>query len=353
MTGKAERGGAAPSSGAAPARRRGLSLSSRLAATVLGVGLTSLAGATLVGLNAGESLGRSIVDDGLESLRSSGSTDVAAQLGFYERLAEQLAASPQTTASIEGFASALAELSSTPDDESRLQRQELIEGFRDQYIEPAREEGEVVQLREILSDDPAAVYLQAAYSLPDGPIREPIAVDDAGDGSAWTDLHSVVHPVYRNAVLQAGLLDILLVDLTSGRIVYSASKAPDLGTSLAVGPYSGSIVARATDAEGRFARRTLRRDRHRPQLLPRPARRPSRGCCGPGARRGSARRSRRPHLRRWCVHRASELPGRRGEEYRRGRGRPRDVPDRCWRHDAQRSPVIPRRSAGLPGRIDG
>ena len=36
MTGKAERGGAAPSSGAAPARRRGLSLSSRLAATVLG-----------------------------------------------------------------------------------------------------------------------------------------------------------------------------------------------------------------------------------------------------------------------------------------------------------------------------
>jgi class 3 adenylate cyclase len=223
-------------------------LASRLAATVLGVGSASLIVATIVGVSAGQSLGRTIVEDSLGVLRSSASVDVVAQLRFYERVADQLAGGPAAKVAIEEFSSALGELSETPRAQTRSQRQQLLEAYSERYLAPLREGGDAVQLGDILSDDPAAIYLQATYGLPQAPITDPMSVDDADDGSLWSAAHARFHPAYRTAVRQAGLLDLYWVDAESERIVYSASKGPDLGTSLSVGPFSGSIVARAADA---------------------------------------------------------------------------------------------------------
>jgi class 3 adenylate cyclase len=229
--------------------RRGVSLSSRLAATVLGVGLVSLLAATAVGLNAGQSLGRTIVNDSLTALRASGAIEVVAQLRYYQGLAGSLASSAQAPIAVEEFSAALSEL--PPDDSEqdlRARATDLLDAYSEQYLEPLRAGGRVVQLNDILSTDRAALYLQSTYSLPQEPIQQAIAVDDAGDGSAWSDVHALVHPVYRNAVEQADLMDVYLVDADTERVVYSAAKGPELGTSLAVGPFSGSIVARAADA---------------------------------------------------------------------------------------------------------
>ncbi len=54
-------------------------------------------------------------------------------------------------------------------------------------------------------------------------------------------------PRLRTAVVQGGLLDVYLIDATNASST-PVAKGPDLGTSLAVGPFSGSIVARAADA---------------------------------------------------------------------------------------------------------
>ncbi len=246
------REGSAPSdpgpSGPEQPRRRGISLASRLAATVLGVGSASLIVATIVGVNAGQSLGRDLVEDGIGVLRASGSTEVVAQLRHYERLAEQIAGGPAAPVAIREFSSALGALSSTPRAVTRAQRQELLAAYEELYLDPLRAGGDVVQVSDVLSEDPAAVYLQATYSLPDAPVTDPIAVDDADDGSQWSSVHARFHPAYRTAVRQVELRDIYLVDARTERIVYSASKGPDLGTSLTVGPYSGSVVARAADA---------------------------------------------------------------------------------------------------------
>lgn len=210
--------------------------------------MASLVAATLVGVSAGQSIGTATVDRSLTSLRSSGSQEVAAQLGSYERLVGQLASRRQTSAAIADFSSALVELSTLSDSDVEEQLPQLLDLYNERYLEPLRAGGELVRVRDVVSDSPAAIYLQAAYALLDIPSGEPIVVDDAGDGSTWSEVHRRIHPEYRTAVSQAGLLDLYLVDAESERIVYSATKGPDLGTSLAVGPYSGSVVARAADA---------------------------------------------------------------------------------------------------------
>jgi class 3 adenylate cyclase len=231
-----------------PRRRRGLSLTTRLAATVLVVGFVSMVAATLVGLNAGNQQGRVAFEDALDSLGSSGSYEAAAQLRFYERLAEQLATSAQAAEAIEGFTAALDDLSSLSAADVRPQFDRLVVAYDERYLQPLRDAGAPVVLRDVVSEDPAAVYLQEAYALSDAPVSSPVLLDDAADGSEWTSVHARFHPAYRNAVREANLVDIYLVDAASERIVYSAAKGPDLGTSLAVGPYRGSVVGRAADA---------------------------------------------------------------------------------------------------------
>ena len=200
----------------APRRRRGVTLSSRLAATVLGVGIASMLVATVVGLDTGQTLGRTIVDDSLQALRSAGSAQVAAQMDYYESLAEQLAISNQTEVAIEDFSLALAELPSATGSELRALRQGLLRDYQEKYFKPLEEAGETVQVSDILSDNPAALYLQANYSVPDEPISDPIAVSDAADGSDWSAAHARFHPGFRNTVIQGGLIDLYLVDARPG-----------------------------------------------------------------------------------------------------------------------------------------
>jgi class 3 adenylate cyclase len=204
--------------------------------------------ATLVGLDAGQRLGGATVDSSLTALRSSGSFDVTAQLQSYRRLAGLLAASPQAATAMDGFSAAVSELPTSSQPEYRADRLRLLDEYEERFIEPLRAAGDTVAVAAILSTDPAAVYLQSAYSLPESPIPDPILVDDVGDGTAWSEVHARFHPVYRNAVTQAGLLDVYLVDSASGRIVYSAAKGPELGTSLLLGPYRGTVVGRAAEA---------------------------------------------------------------------------------------------------------
>lgn len=221
-------------------------MATRLAATVLGVAFVSLLVATLVGVNAGQRLGTSIYEERLEAVRSSGSIDVSFRLNSLASMSKALGASPQARAAIESFS---AELNIIDAEETvaRGDAEELIALYEETYLEPLRASGENVQLRDVASESPGAVYLQSEYSRPSETFDDPILVDDAGDGSEWTAAHTVFHPVYRDVVRELDLLDVLLVDINE-RVVYSASKRPDLGTSLAIGPFSGSIVARATSA---------------------------------------------------------------------------------------------------------
>lgn len=71
-------------------------------------------------------------------------------------------------------------------------------------------------------------------------IHDKAQLNQAEDASEYSKLHGRLHPIVRNYAKKFGIHDILLVDATTGHIVYSVNKDVDFGTSLKSGPYSNS-----------------------------------------------------------------------------------------------------------------
>jgi class 3 adenylate cyclase len=87
----------------------------------------------------------------------------------------------------------------------------------------------------------AACWLQNEYVLPnERGMRSPQL---AGLGAAYMRVHAKYDPAFRKLIEQFGYDDLLLVDPTQKRIIYSAGRNPDFGTSLSIGPYSDTPLA--------------------------------------------------------------------------------------------------------------
>jgi methyl-accepting chemotaxis protein len=69
-------------------------------------------------------------------------------------------------------------------------------------------------------------------------------LEDAGDGSEWSQIHARFHPVFRSYQLAFGYYDVFLFD-TEGNLVYSVFKEPDFATNLADGPFADSGLGEA------------------------------------------------------------------------------------------------------------
>lgn len=82
-------------------------------------------------------------------------------------------------------------------------------------------------------------YLQAAYTAKLPTNEQALALNDAGDGSAWSAAHVKYHRFFREIVSRFAFEDALLID-ARGDVVYSAYKNVDLGTNILDGPYSRS-----------------------------------------------------------------------------------------------------------------
>ncbi len=223
------------------------SMGTRLPAAVMTVSLLALVVATIVAVVTGRELGQEINDDQLVALRASSAIDVTNHMASLSRTTEALAASPQAVVAVDEFAGAHRELQALTPEELSDQSDAVISHHRTEYIEPLEEAGRTIGVRDIVGTNPAAIYLQHDYAVDLGPVRRPAAVDDARDGSRWSEIHAAVHPVYRDVVQRRDLIDLFLVEPDSGYVVYSVNKRPALGTSLDVGPFSGSVLAQAVD----------------------------------------------------------------------------------------------------------
>src|SRR5258708_35042431 len=109
-----------------------------------------------------------------------------------------------------------------------------------------RQLGKDAPLADFLPNGPAANYLQYRYIVTNPyPSEQRELLDDAGDGSAYSALHAIYHPLLRNAATIEGFADFLLADTKSGRLVYGMAKEEDFATSLRIGPYRESKLAAA------------------------------------------------------------------------------------------------------------
>ncbi|MFK8025044.1 MAG: adenylate/guanylate cyclase domain-containing protein [Ilumatobacter sp.] len=219
------------------------STATRLAASVVAISLLSLGAATIVGVTTGERLAEDLNSERIRATVEAAAWDVGAELSSLERTASSLSSSRQAGVAVRAFDEALTELEASFDaSDFGDELEELFTLFQSDYIEPLRETGRDIQLRDIVGRSEVAGYLQYEYTVDLGPLGRPSTLDDAGDGTTWTNVHRQVHPVYRDVVNRLGLVDLLLVE-NGGTVVYSVNKRPDLGTNLRTGPFSGSVLA--------------------------------------------------------------------------------------------------------------
>jgi class 3 adenylate cyclase len=92
----------------------------------------------------------------------------------------------------------------------------------------------------------APYYLQYHYIVQNpNPAERRKLLDDAGDGSDYSRLHAIYHPLMRTAATTVGFFDFMVADPRTGRLIYSVQKEVDFTTSLQVGPYRNSNIADA------------------------------------------------------------------------------------------------------------
>ncbi|WP_422010988.1 adenylate/guanylate cyclase domain-containing protein [Reyranella sp.] len=156
-----------------------------------------------------------------------------------------LAASKMVVDATRGFREAVDELDGK---EVPADVKQAVHAWYDtQYMPMVRKLlGKDVSAEEFMPMTPAPYFLQDLYIVknphPEG--RRDL-LDNPRDGSAYSKVHAVYHPLMRTAGATLGFQDFMIVDPRSGRLIYTVDKDPDFATSLRAGPYRHSNLAAA------------------------------------------------------------------------------------------------------------
>ena len=127
---------------------------------------------------------------------------------------------------------------------SREQREAVLAYYDNEFLPLlGATTGAQLERADFLPADDGDLYLQYQYIAANPhPVGEKVLLDDAGDGSLYSEVHRTIHSVLRDYVREFGFYDLLLID-GSGTIVYSVAKEANLGTNLLDGPYQDSNLA--------------------------------------------------------------------------------------------------------------
>ena len=173
----------------------------------------------------------------------------ARQVEEYFRSARQdlllLAHSKMVVEAARGFRAAVDELNRAPLPDGLLPKLEAW--YEAHYLpEVRRLLGKDVLLADYLPVTPSGHYLQYYYIAANPhPTARRRLLDDAGDGSTYSRLHAIHHPLLRTAATTVGFDDFVIADAKSGALIYSMDKETDFATSLQRGPYRASNLAAA------------------------------------------------------------------------------------------------------------
>jgi len=222
-----------------------ISTASWLAVVVLGVTIASLVVTSLISLTHGASLSDDLFESRMGASRSLKASEIERYIGTTVRQVRAMAASETTVAAAQQFSQAYAVLDAAGNEPGRAATDDVASFYRDEFgpnLEATT--GIRISWRDLMPTNNAAIHLQNAYlaASPAEPGNERV-VDDAGDGSEWSDVHREFHPRFAEITDRLGMHDLYIVEPTHATIVYSTAKAPDFATSLENGPHSGSALA--------------------------------------------------------------------------------------------------------------
>ncbi|MFO1160438.1 MAG: adenylate/guanylate cyclase domain-containing protein [Reyranellaceae bacterium] len=220
-------------------------LAAKLFAVLLLLGAVGVLITGVLGyLRAREALQETILNH-MTAMRETKAHQIETYFQSLRREMRVLARTRMAIDSMRAFREAAEELDRMPVPEGVRER---VDGwYEQQYVPMVRHlVGNEMPVKEFLPVGSAPYFLQDWYivSNPYPPLRRKL-LDNAGDGSAYSRVHAVYHPVMRTAATTLGFADFMMVDHKSRRVIYSVEKEPDFGISLIAKPYVHSNVAAA------------------------------------------------------------------------------------------------------------
>lgn len=221
------------------------SLRRRLEFTLVGVALVSVL--LLSGLNY--VFARVLISDSVES-QLNALRDTRAQ--SIERGAVRVQSSVSTLAVTPSVVTAFEELfAGYADADTALTRAQLddLEAMYDEALQPLRDAGQDVPTASLVPTSGSGQFVQYQYiaSNPDV-FDERGRLGDAGDGSSYSRAHAEYHPLLRSLMQNAGLSDLMFIDVDSAEVVYSVQKRIDVGTNAVNGPWADNGLRAVVDA---------------------------------------------------------------------------------------------------------
>ncbi len=230
--------------------RRARSLRTVLAVVMVAVAAVAMFVVGAIDHQVTSSRLRATAEDQLEALLHARSRAIVDGLERIRAEVSILAADPTVAAAVREFGAAIAELEDAgPELVDDAQRAAVRSVYAGGLADPARTEAliaaglSVPEVDDLVPADPVATYLQYHYlaSAPEDAAAR-VAVDDAGDGSTWSQVHARRHPFLRDVARSSGFRDVLLVPL-GGRIAYTVGKSADLGVDLGSTGFDTSALA--------------------------------------------------------------------------------------------------------------
>lgn len=121
----------------------------------------------------------------------------------------------------------------------------LRQFYREQIVTALSEDsGAKVELNSVYPETTVARYLQYEYIANNPfPLGEREGMLRAEDGSVYSQVHENFHPRLTDLFLGLGYSNVILIDIETGEVIYTARKYISFGTSLSDGPYSHGNLA--------------------------------------------------------------------------------------------------------------
>jgi class 3 adenylate cyclase len=225
-----------------PAIRWGLA--AKLFATLILLGAVAILVTGALGyVRARDALEAAILNQ-LTAARQTKTSEVEGYFRTVRNDVRVLAASKMVVDATRGFRAAFDELEQkpVPDDVKR----KVEAWYEANFMPMVRRLGGSAALADYLPRGNASTQVQYDYIVanPHAAARRQL-LDDAGDGSAYSQLHALYHPLLRTAASTVGFFDLMLVDSKSGRVIYGLAKEVDTGAALLAEPFRRTSLAAA------------------------------------------------------------------------------------------------------------
>ncbi|MCL1490830.1 MAG: adenylate/guanylate cyclase domain-containing protein [Pseudanabaena sp. Salubria-1] len=220
-----------------------LSIKSKLIVMLLTVSSSSILVTAYLGYQSGKSNLTDRVFNQLTSVRASKAYQIESYFKTIRNHIQTLSNDPSVGTALSEFTNAYRQLENVPLPADALPK--INAYYQNEFLPKLAqtEQGSPV-LNSFLPEAIASNYLQYHYIANNSnPIGKKHLLDKANDSSEYSRLHGRYHPIFRNIIEKFGYYDLFLID-PDGRIVYTVYKETDFASSLTIGAYNESNLAR-------------------------------------------------------------------------------------------------------------